>query len=83
MARELAKDTPIILMCRSGSDRGAPSARALDRKGFEVVYVVSDGFEGVTSTDDPNAPWRNVNGWKNSGWPWSYTLDPQKIYTRP
>ena len=71
--RGLGKDSPIILMCRSGSDRGAPSARALDGKGFKAVYVVVDGFEGVTSTADPKAPWRNVNGWKNSGWPWGYT----------
>lgn len=83
IARGLGKDAPIILMCRSGSDRGAPSARALDGKGFTAVYVVVDGFEGVTSTADPKAPWRNVNGWKNSGWPWGYTLNRDKIYTRP
>ncbi|HYN38291.1 MAG TPA: rhodanese-like domain-containing protein [Rhodospirillales bacterium] len=82
IARGLGKDTPIILMCRSGSDRGAPSARALDGKGFKAVYVVVDGFEGVTSMADPNAPWRNVNGWKNSGWPWGYNLIREKIYTR-
>jgi rhodanese-related sulfurtransferase len=83
IARGLGKDAPIILMCRSGSDRGAPSARALDGKGFTAVYVVVDGFEGVTSTADPKAPWRNVNGWKNSGWPWSYNLNRDKIHTRP
>lgn len=81
--RGLGKDAPIILMCRSGSDRGAPSARALDGKGFTAVYVVVDGFEGVTSKDDPKAPWRNVNGWKNSSWPWSYVLNRDKLYTRP
>ena len=81
--RGLGKDAPIILMCRSGGDRGAPSARALHGKGFEAVYVVVDGFEGVTSKDDPKAPWRNVNGWKNSSWPWSYSLDREKLDTRP
>jgi rhodanese-related sulfurtransferase len=81
--RGLGKDAPIILMCRSGGDRGAPSARALHGKGFEAVYVVVDGFEGVTSKDDPKAPWRTVNGWKNSSWPWGYSLDRDKIYTRP
>lgn len=80
--RGLGKDAPIILMCRSGSDRGAPSARALDGRGFEAVYVVVDGFEGVTSKDTPDAPWRNVNGWKNSGWPWGYALDREKLYIR-
>jgi len=81
-ARGLDKATPIILMCRSGGDRGAPSARSLDGRGFEAVYVVVDGFEGVTSDADPDQPWRNVNGWKNSSWPWSYRLDPEKIFTR-
>jgi len=81
-ARGLTKDAPIILMCRSGSDRGAPSARALDGKGFKAIYVVVDGFEGVTAAD-PKAPLRNVNGWKNSGLPWSYSLDREKLYTRP
>jgi rhodanese-related sulfurtransferase len=80
--RGLGKDAPIILMCRSGGDRGAPSARALDGKGFKAVYVVVDGFKGVASTADPNAPWRNVNGWRKSGWPWGFNLNRQKIYTR-
>ncbi len=81
-ARGLDKDAPIILMCRSGGDRGAPSARSLDGQGFKAIYVVVDGFEGVTSKADPDAPWRNVNGWKNSGWPWGYSLDREKIHTR-
>jgi rhodanese-related sulfurtransferase len=80
--RGLDKSTPIILMCRSGGDRGAPSARALEGLGFQAVYVVTDGFEGVTSDANPDQPWRNVNGWKNSSWPWSYSLDPEKIFTR-
>jgi len=80
--RGLDKSTPVILMCRSGGDRGAPSARSLDGRGFAAVYVVVDGFEGVTSDADPDQPWRNVNGWKNSSWPWSYRLDPEKIFTR-
>jgi rhodanese-related sulfurtransferase len=80
--RGLGKETPVILMCRSGGDRGAPSARELDGQGYAAVYVVVDGFEGATAPD-PKAPWRNVNGWKNSGWPWGYNLDPEKVYTRP
>jgi rhodanese-related sulfurtransferase len=79
----LDKTAPIILMCRSGGTRGAPSAKALEGLGFKNVYVVTDGFEGSTSKEDPNSPWRNVNGWKNSGLPWSYKLNPEKIYLRP
>ena len=81
-ARGLDKSTPIILMCRSGGTRGAPSAKALEGLGLKSVYVVVDGFEGSTRKDGPNGPFRTVNGWKNSGLPWSYKLNPDKIYLR-
>ena len=82
-ARGLDKSAPIILMCRSGGSRGAPSAKALEGLDLENVYVVVDGFEGSTDKSNPNGPWRTVNGWKNSGLPWSYNLNPEKIPTRP
>lgn len=82
-ARGLDKSTPVIVMCRSGGTRGAPSANALEPLGLEQVYVVVDGFEGGSVKDNPNGPWRLKNGWKNSGLPWSYTLNPEKVYTRP
>lgn len=81
-ARGLDKSAPVILMCRSGGTRGAPSAKALEGLSLEQVYVVTDGFEGSISKEDPNGPWRRVNGWKNSELPWSYKLDPKKIYLR-
>lgn len=81
-ARGLDRSTPVILMCRSGGTRGAPSAKALDGLGLEAVYVVVDGFEGSTSKEDPNNPARSVNGWKNSGLPWSYDLDKTKVHLR-
>lgn len=81
-ANGLEKGAPIILMCRSGGTRGAPSARALEGMGFEKVYVVVDGFEGSTSKDNPKGPWRSVNGWKNAGLPWSYKLNPEKVFVR-
>jgi rhodanese-related sulfurtransferase len=78
-ARGLSKDTPVILMCRSGGERGAPSARMLEGKGYQQVYVVVDGFEGDTVKDGERKNWRLVNGWKNSGLPWSYKLDKAKM----
>ena len=81
--RGLDSTTPVILMCRSGGTRGAPSANALESLGLEQVYVVVDGFEGGTVKDNPNGPWRLKNGWKNSGLPWGYTLNPAKLYMRP
>ncbi len=80
--RGLDRSTPVILMCRSGGTRGAPSAKALEELGLEQVFVVVDGFEGATDKADPNGPWRRVNGWKNSGLPWSYALNPEKVFTR-
>ena len=79
----LDKTAPIILMCRSGGTRGAPSAKSLEGMGFKSVYVVTDGFEGSTSKENPDSPWRSVTGWKNSGLPWSYKLNPEKMYLRP
>jgi rhodanese-related sulfurtransferase len=81
--RGLDMSTPVILMCRSGGERGAPSAKALEGLGLKSVYVVVDGFEGSTSKDNPNGPWRTVSGWKNSQLPWGYKLNPDKIYLRP
>ncbi len=80
VARKLSKDSPIILMCRSGGERGAPSAKALEGKGYKQVYVVTDGFEGDTVKDGEKKNWRLVNGWKNSGLPWSYTLNKAKLF---
>lgn len=81
-AQGLDRSAPVILMCRSGGSRGAPSAETLEGLGLEQVYVVVDGFEGSTSTDNPNGPLRVVDGWKNSGLPWGYALNPEKIHLR-
>ncbi|SIR27242.1 MULTISPECIES: rhodanese-like domain-containing protein [unclassified Bosea (in: a-proteobacteria)] len=78
-ARGLSKDTPILLMCRSGGERGAPSAQELWGKGYGKVYVVTDGFEGDTIKEGERKNWRLVDGWKNSGLPWSYRLDKSKF----
>lgn len=77
--RGLSKDTPILLMCRSGGERGAPSAMQLWDKGYSKVYVVTDGFEGGTVKDGERKGWRLIDGWKNAGLPWSYKLDAAKF----
>lgn len=82
VARGLDKKTPIILMCRSGGTRGAPGAMMLDGKGYESVYVVTDGFEGGTLKEGDKKGWRLKDGWKNSGLPWSYKLNKEKMYIR-
>ncbi|WP_456378616.1 rhodanese-like domain-containing protein [Thiolapillus sp.] len=78
--RGLNKDAPILLMCRSGGTRGAPSAKKLWGKGYQQVYVVTDGFEGGEIKKGEKKNWRLKNGWKNSGLPWSYKLNKEKMY---
>lgn len=77
--RKLSKNSPIILMCRSGGERGAPSAKALEGKDYTQVFVVTDGFEGEAIKDGDKKNWRLLNGWKNSGLPWGYSLNKGKF----
>ena len=78
-AKGLTPDNPVVLICRSG-DRSAAASNLLAEAGFKTAYTVVDGFEGDMAADGPNAGRRAVNGWKNSGLPWSYRLDKSKMY---
>ena len=67
----------LMVMCRSGG-RSAIAVNMLAKAGFKNVYNITDGFEGDT-VKDPNSVFdgqRLVNGWRNSGLPWTYQLDP-------
>lgn len=75
----LRKDTPIYLVCRSGS-RSAKAANLLHLAGYTKVYSVTDGFEGDKATVGPRKGERVVNGWKNTGLPWTYKLDKHAMY---
>ena len=75
------KNDPIVLICRSG-DRSALSADLLARYGYTNVWSVVDGFEGDLAKDGPRKGQRAVNGWKNEGLPWTYTLDRKKVYMK-
>lgn len=65
----------IMVMCRSGS-RSAVAVNTLAKAGFKNVFNITDGFEGDKSKEGK----RIVNGWKNSGAPWTYKLDPKLAY---
>lgn len=69
------KETTIIIMCRSGSSRSAPAVNALAGKGYKQVWTVVDGFEGGKLKEGGSKGVRAVNGWRNSGLPWSYKID--------
>ena len=84
LARRLAekgldKDATIILICRSG-DRSSKAADRLLAAGYARVYSVTEGFEGDLAKAGPYAGQRAVNGWKNTGLPWTYALDKAKMY---
>jgi len=70
----------LLLMCRSGG-RSAMAVNELAAAGFTKVYNITDGMEGDKVKDPENvySGKRMMNGWKNSGMPWTYTLDPEKI----
>jgi rhodanese-related sulfurtransferase len=75
----LAKDAPVILLCRSG-DRSSKAADRLMAAGYTKVYSVAEGFEGDRAAAGAKKGQRVVNGWKNIELPWSYTLDKGKMY---
>ena len=39
-----------------------------------------DGFEGGQNKTGPSKGVRDVNGWRNSGLPWSYKLNFDKMF---
>lgn len=70
-----SQETAVIVMCRSGSTRSAPVVNLLAEKGFTNAWTVVDGFEGSKLTEGDSKGVRAVNGWRNSGLPWSYKID--------
>lgn len=71
----------IMVMCRSGG-RSAMAINLLAEAGFKNVYNIIDGFEGdaLKIPGSYNNGKRLINGWKNSGAPWTYELDPNLMY---
>ena len=81
--KKFKKDDTIYVMCRSGG-RSAASVNAMAREGFKNVYNIIDGFEGDV-INDPGSYFngkRMRNGWKNSGAPWTYDMNPKQMYLR-
>ncbi len=78
-AMGLGKDATIILICRSG-DRSSKAADRLQTSGYTKVYSVAEGFEGDTAKGGAKDGQRVVNGWKNTGLPWTYKVDKARMY---
>jgi rhodanese-related sulfurtransferase len=70
----------ILAVCRSGG-RSAVAANLLAKDGFTNVWNIIDGVEGDL-VDDPESPHhgkRMRDGWKNSGAPWTYAVEPEQV----
>lgn len=79
-ARGLDKSATVITMCRSGSERGLPSAEFLRDNGFQNAHYVVNGFQGGSLKKGEHKGLRIKNGWQNSGLPWGSKPNPEKIY---
>ena len=77
-----SRDT-LVVFCRSGG-RSAKACAACVAAGWpaERVFNLEGGFEGEMVKDKGSADFgqRKVNGWKNAGLPWTYDLDPSRVY---
>ena len=80
--RGLAEDTMVVTMCRSGSERGEPSADVLREAGLNAYYIVN-GFQGSAFKEGVKDGFRTQNGWQNSGMPWSPKMNAEKAYRTP
>jgi rhodanese-related sulfurtransferase len=71
-------DDIILVTCRSGG-RSAMAVNQLAEAGFKNVYNITDGFEGdmVKDSESVFMGQRMINGWKNSGLPWTYSINPK------
>ena len=77
--RRFKPDDTLLVMCRSG-DRSAMAVNALTKAGFANVHNIIDGMEG-DKVDEPGSAHhgkRMRNGWKNSGSPWTYAVNPEQ-----
>lgn len=66
LALDLAKDAPIVFLCRSGG-RSRDAAQAMTALGYSYCYNIEEGFEG-----EPDAAGHRgtTSGWKYNGLPW-------------
>jgi len=60
------KDTPILLICRSGV-RSLEAGKVLIKAGFSQVYNILDGFEGPLNAEHQR---NSLGGWRFHGLPW-------------
>ena len=60
------KNTPILLLCRSGQ-RSLDAAKALEDIGYQRLINIIDGFEGPLDAQNHRG---NLGGWRFDNLPW-------------
>ena len=80
--KRFSREDTILLLCRSGQRSGV-AENILRNAGFSNVHNIADGFEGnpPQGTTRMSKGRGAINGWKNSGAPWTYKIDPNRVYT--
>ncbi|THF67381.1 rhodanese-like domain-containing protein [Pseudothauera nasutitermitis] len=63
LADLIARDEPVLLLCRSGK-RSVAAARTATEAGYSLVFNVLEGFEGDRTLG-------HGNGWQQRGLPWT------------
>lgn len=74
-ARFKAEDT-LVFICRSGG-RSRRAALIAREAGFQSAYNVNEGFEG----EGDEKGYKTIGGWKNSGLPYTYDINPALSYS--
>ena len=77
---QFALEDTLLVMCRSGG-RSAAAVNLMAEAGYKYVFNVIEGMEG-DHVEDPESVFqgkRLKNGWKNSGLPWTYEIDREKM----
>jgi rhodanese-related sulfurtransferase len=66
-AAGVAKDAPVVFICRSGA-RSRAAAIAATRAGYREAYNLAGGFEGARDAERHRG---RAEGWKAAGLPWT------------
>ena len=70
----------LLVSCRSGG-RSAMAINQLAKAGYTNAWNIIDGMEGG-KVDDPDSVFHGMrmkNGWKNSGLPWTYDIERERM----
>lgn len=67
-AKGLNKESPVIIMCATGS-RAPFATKLLHEAGFKEVHAQMEGFEGVKAKEGEHKGRRVIAGWKVSNLP--------------